>query len=75
MTLASALLPARFTRRPRLDCIVATSSDHIGGLAAVCRSCRRDVDRPDVPSENAEMERLEGHAGAASATCAPRRVS
>jgi competence protein ComEC len=56
------LLPALLHRGVRgLDCIVAThpQGDHIGGLAAVCRELPVEMlIEPDVPSENAEMERL-----------------
>jgi len=56
------LLPALLHRGARaIDCVVAThpQSDHIGGLAAVCRELSVGMlIEPDVPSESAEMERL-----------------
>lgn len=56
------LLPALLHRGVRrLDCVIAThpQSDHVGGLAAVCRELPIGmlID-PDLPSESADMERL-----------------
>lgn len=56
------LLPALLHRGVRgLDCVVAThpQSDHVGGLAAVCRELPVGmVVEPDLPSESADMGRL-----------------